>query len=242
MRERYHAFPEYRREMPLGLAAVGLHSGQMSPLHMLRTFETAILPVRCVFCGTRAHDDEGFVCADCLDDLPWQQTPLLPSAPGFERVMAPLAYEFPVDAAIKSFKFRRKLFYGPAFAQLLTRVSHELPDDIDAVLPVPLHWRRKWRRGFNQALEIARPMAKQLGLPVVRNVRRRRATRPQSGLSATQRASNLRAAFAVRGPLHQRHVLVVDDVVTTGSTLQHVAMALLAAGVSKVSGMAVARA
>ena len=50
--------------------------------------------------------------------------------------VAPLAYEFPVDAAIKSFKFRRKLFYGPAFAQLLTRVSHELPDDIDAVLPI----------------------------------------------------------------------------------------------------------
>jgi ComF family protein len=156
-------------------------------------------------------------------------------------VIAPLAYEFPIDAAVKALKFRRRLHYGPAFAQLLCRASRDLPDDIDAVLPVPLHWRRKWWRGFNQALEIAQPLASFLDLPVCGAVRRRRATPPQSGLTARQRANNLRAAFcAVRRPCY-RHVLVVDDVITTGATTSQLAKVLRRAGVAKVSAIAVAR-
>jgi ComF family protein len=214
----------------------------MRPRNLIGAIEDAIAPLRCVFCGTRTRDDEQFVCCGCFTDLPWTRCPVLPDVAGLSRVVAPVAYAFPVDAAIRAFKFRRRLFYGPALAQLLGTVRGELPDDIDAVLPVPLHWRRKWWRGFNQALEIARPVARQLGLPLVYHVMRRRSTPPQSGLTATQRATNLRQAFHLRTPVHARHVLIVDDVITTGETVKQLAQTLLDNGVDKVSAIAVARA
>ena len=214
----------------------------MSPVEILRALDDAIMPVRCVFCGTRTHENEGFVCVGCHADLPWANDPVMPSAPELERVIVPFAYEFPIDAGIKALKFRRKLFYAPAFAQLLCSVRHELPNNIDAVLPVPLHWRRKWWRGFNQALEIAKPVAKRLDLPVIQVARRHRATLPQSGLSAAAREKNLRRAFTAPRRLAYQHVLVIDDVVTTGSTMREVATALLRNGAHRVSGLAVARA
>ena len=213
----------------------------MSPADFLRILDDAITPIRCVFCGTRTRRDEGFICGGCLGDLPWSDQPVLPPGPEFERLIVPLRYEFPIDAAIKAFKFRRKLFYAPAFAQLLCHESHRLPDDVDAVLPVPLHWRRKWWRGFNQAREIARPMAKHLELPVIDAARRRRATPPQSGLTAKERATNLSDAFRVRPGVAGRHVLIIDDVVTTGATISHLARTLRANGIGNVSAMAVAR-
>ena len=218
-----------------------VHRCRMMPGRVVRAIEDALMPLRCVFCGTRTRDEERFICHGCLDDLPWRESPVSFAEPGLECVVVPLAYAFPVDAAIRAFKFRRQLHYGPAFAQLLRRARRELPDDVDAVLPVPLHWRRKWWRGFNQALEISRPLAGHLGLPVIHGVSRRRATPSQSGLSATARASNLRGAFRVRRALPFSHILVVDDVFTTGATASQLARVLRQAGVEKVSLAAVAR-
>ena len=214
----------------------------MTPRKIISAIGGAIAPLRCVFCGTRTRDNEQFVCCGCFADLPWTESPVLSGVPGLTRVLAPVAYAFPVDAAIRAFKFRRRLYYGPAFAQLLGTVLGELPDDVEAVLPVPLHWRRKWWRGFNQALEIAKPVARQLGLPLIHNVARCRSTPPQSGLTATERATNLRQAFRLRSPIDTRHVLIVDDVITTGETVKQLAKTLLNNGVDKVTAVAVARA
>lgn len=153
-----------------------------------------------------------------------------------------LHYSFPVDVAIKALKFNRKLFYAPAFSEVLCQAALMLPDDIDAVLPVPLHWRRKAYRGFNQATEIAKPVAKRLGVALLHGVHRRKATPFQSGLTAKDRAQNLKHAFRVQKTLTCRHVLIVDDVITTGATLGAVAKTLLANGVRRVSALTVARA
>jgi ComF family protein len=155
---------------------------------------------------------------------------------------APLAYEFPVDAAIRMFKFHRKLHYATAFGELLCGAAADLPADIDALLPVPLHWLRHGVRGFNQSAEICRPLQKLSGLQVIRNVRRVRRTPPQSGMRAPQRRRNLAGAFAVRGTVRARHVLLIDDVITTGETCSQLARELLAHGVQKVSVLALARA
>ena len=93
--------------------------------HSLLALTDAVMPHRCAFCGTRTHRGEGFVCIGCHDDLPW-----IRSAPGctaspLECEIAPLAYAFPIDAAIKALKFRRRLFYGPALAQLLESACDE---------------------------------------------------------------------------------------------------------------------
>ncbi len=153
-----------------------------------------------------------------------------------------LRYSFPVDVAIKALKFDRKLFYVPAFAEILSRALCCLPDDIDALLPVPLHWRRKARRGFNQASELAKPIARQRGIAVERGVIRRKATPFQSGLAAQQRTQNLRHAFVATRDCRYKHVLIVDDVITTGATVETLAKTILAAGAHKVSVLAVARA
>lgn len=209
---------------------------------LLRDLDNAIMPLRCVFCGTRTVAPERYICTGCDGDLPRLESAPPDTASPFEFDVAPLEYAFPVDAAIKALKFKRRLFYAPAFAELLCKAADRLPGDIDAVLPVPLHWQRRWFRGFNQAVEIGKPFARHLGVPLVRNVRRKRATAFQSGLSARERARNLKSAFVVRGPLKYRHVLIIDDVITTGTTMRQIARVVKRAGVARVSALAVARA
>jgi ComF family protein len=157
-------------------------------------------------------------------------------------IVAPLLYEFPVDAGLKALKFRRKLHYAPMFARLLQQALGQSHDDLDALLPVPLHWRRLAARGFNQATELGRPLARSMGLPLLGSVTRHRPTAFQTGLSARDRERNLKHAFRVKRAVTARHVLIVDDVVTTGATTRHLATELLQSGAEKVSVAAVARA
>lgn len=208
---------------------------------LLRRLEQLLLPRNCVFCGVQCYRHEPFVCGGCLDDLPWRANLQEQPRPPFVTLAAPFDYAFPVDAALKALKFRRRLDYVPAFAALLAAVQCELPDDIDALLPVPLHWRRHARRGFNQALELCRDLQSQTAWPLLNNVRRDKATRYQSGLEAEARRHNLRGAFSLHGRIAARHVLLVDDVITTGATCEALAAATLAAGARKVSVLAVAR-
>jgi len=232
-------------------------------MHRLVTsIEMALMPRRCVFCGAIAGADERSLCGDCKTDLPWIRNscsfcamplagsvpPGVPCAdcqldrPPFTAAFAPLHYSFPVDAAIKAFKFHRKLHYQPAFSDILIGVLAQLPADIDAVLPVPLHRWRSMRRGFNQAAELARPVQKELRLPLLNNVVRATATPYQSGLDAAERRRNLRSVFCVRGCITASHVLIIDDVITTGETCRQLARVLLDGGVTKVSVLAIARA
>jgi len=226
------------------------------------TLEDALMPRRCVFCGVVSCADERYVCAECYADLPWirdscptcaLELPASVSAgvgcaqcqslpPPFTTTIAPLAYAFPVDAAIKALKFRRKFFFVPGFAEILLAAIGELPSDVDALLPVPLHPWRQLRRGFNQASELAKPIAAATGLPLIHNVRRTVSTPYQSGLDAKARRQNLRSAFQIDRRIDARHVLIVDDVITTGETCRHLAKALLYGGANKVSVLAIARA
>ena len=224
-----------------------------------REFERELMPRSCVFCGAVQHAAR-HLCEGCDRDLvrnsPACRTCALPLAdsepescgacngrrPPFTAVVAPFAYAFPLDAAIRHFKFHRRFFYAPAFAELLIGSVPELPAGIDAVQPVPLHRWRQLVRGFNQARELALPVAKHLRLPVVDRVRRRRHTPYQSGLSALERRRNLEDAFVIHGSLRARHVLLVDDVMTTGTTCRRLAELLKDHGVAEVSVLALARA
>ncbi len=227
---------------------------------LLNLIEREFAPKRCVFCNVPTEAPERFVCAGCDSDMPRLGAacprcalPLssdLPpgvscaecqlAPPPWSLAFAPLEYAFPVDAAIKAMKFRRRLDYLPAFDDELARV--ELPEDIDQVVPVPLHRWRQLRRGFNQAEELARPIARRLGLPLRNVVRRVLRTDSQSGLDAAARRRNLRGAFQLRTASPAWHTLLVDDVITTGETLRGVTRVLLDSGVERVSVLALARA
>jgi ComF family protein len=224
-----------------------------------RRCDEAVMPTSCVFCGI---GPAASICSPCRADLPWVEhgcircaRPLaapLPDGvycgecqrrpPPYSAARAPLRYAFPVDAAIKQLKFRRRLDYVPAFASVLGEAMQELPTGTDALAPVPLHWRRQAARGFNQAEELCKALSRSTGVPMLRNLRRVRPTPYQSGLHAVERRRNLHGAFAVRGAIDQRHVLVVDDVITTGETCARLARVLLDAGAARVSVLAIATA
>lgn len=204
-----------------------------------KSLGNALFPVSCVFCGV-VLDSDIPTCGGCRRDLP-PLAGVQPAIAPLTAVVTPFEYAFPVDAAIKALKFRRKLFYAPAFAHLLLMSFAELPEDIDALLPMPLHWRRQAMRGFNQAAEIARPIQKVTGLPLVKNVIRHRSTPYQSGLSASQRKRNLSNAFRMKGRVDCEHVLIIDDVITTGETCRQLAKVVLDAGAKQVSAIAMAR-
>ena len=220
-----------------------------------------LLPPLCAFCRSPLCDGERGLCTPCGLDLPANEQACprcaapLPADPGaapcarcqsrplpFEFVLAPLCYAFPVDRAIQALKFRGRLEYVSVFAPVMTRALEAAALDIDCVVPVPLHWLRHGHRGFNQADELARPIANTLGLPLSRQVLRRRRTRPQSGLNARHRRANLRGAFIAADTLDAGHVLLVDDVMTTGATVVELARCLALNGVERVSVLVAARA
>lgn len=158
-----------------------------------------------------------------------------------QAVIAPLHYRFPVDAMIKSLKFRRHTWIAPAFAELLEEPLGRSGIEPDAIVPLPLHRWRHARRGFNQASEIAAEVGKRTGIPLRAILRRTRATKAQSDLDAAERRRNVHGAFrARRTPL--REVLLLDDVITTGETIRAAARALRRAGIPTIHAIAVARA
>jgi ComF family protein len=194
-----------------------------------------LLPPRCVLCNSGLTT--GSFCGGCLADLPW-----LEPAPD-ARLRAALQYEYPVDRLVAAAKFQRQLWAARALGELLARAlaRHPPPAAPEHLVPVPLHRGRLRERGYNQALEIARPVAGAQRLALAPQLcQRLRATPQQSGLSAAARRRNLRGAFAVPTPLAGARLAVVDDVITTGSTAAAVVRALVAAGAADVQVWAVA--
>lgn len=219
----------------------------------------AAFPTLCAFCGITCEDRS--ICRQCGDVLPWLRIVCercgqsLPARqpegvlcadcqaklPAFAKARAPCTYDFPLDAALKGLKFKRKLWYVPALAGILLPVLEQEFSECDTLVPVPLHRNRHALRGFNQATELCRPLRRATGLPIFRHVYRRKATPPQAGLTAAERAKNVRNAFISKGRLRNSYPLIIDDVITTGSTCAQLATTLLHAGAEKVGVLTVAR-
>lgn len=165
------------------------------------------------------------------------------SSPAFDRLLALWSYQPPLDAVVRGLKFGRLDYLGRHLALALAQALSGQVSDCDRVVPVPLHWRRRLARGYNQAERIALPLAGRLGIPCVPALSRRRATPPQSLLGRGDRLVNLRKAFEVSRPERVRglHILLVDDVATTGATLAAAAAALKAAGAVAVTALVAGR-
>ncbi len=214
------------------------------------------LPEPCMLCAARLSI-EG-LCAACREDLPRLPVPhcpvcAIPTAtagicgrclkrtPRFDAVTAAFVYTFPVDRLIARLKFGHTLAVSRVLGrEMCTALAHEPRPDF--VLPMPLSRERLRERGFNQAMEIARVLATNLEIPLVSDAcERRRHTLPQMRLPLTQRRANLRNAFRCTPNLKGAHIAVVDDVMTSGATLDELARTLKRAGASRVTGWVVAR-
>ncbi len=133
----------------------------------------------------------------------------------------------------------------PLARPLAACMERAIPIDerFDAVVPVPLHWRKQWDRGFNQAELLARPIAKRRGIPVLHALRRKRATAAQAGLAGAGRSRNVAGAFVLKpdAQLADKKILLIDDVMTTGATAGACASALKRGGARSVSLVTLAR-
>jgi ComF family protein len=155
-------------------------------------------------------------------------------------VTAVFAYRFPVDRLVHGFKYRGNLAVGTMLGQALGAAVSER---VDLIVPMPLAHKRLRERGFNQAQELARSVARVTGIPVAADICRKVIeTQPQAALPWNERAKNVRAAFVCDADLSDKKVAVVDDVMTTGATLNELARNLRRAGALEVSGWVVARA
>ena len=159
-----------------------------------------------------------------------------------ERVIAPFRYAQPLDGHIHALKYRGARRLGRTLALATLEHVRTGARDVDALVPVPLHPLRLRERGFNQAAEIARTLGRALELPVVlARVRRRGAQVAQAGRGAAERLENVAHAFAVERSFAGTRLAIVDDVLTTGATVNALAAALLAAGAVRCDVWAVAR-
>ncbi len=227
------------------------------------------LPPRCLLCGDRHEGDACDLCGQCARDLVRNDSacarcalPLprpaaacgecLRDAPPFDAAFAPFEYAHPLDLLLTRLKFGRSLAAGRVMGELwIAAIRTALADGAitrlpGALLPVPLHADRLRERGYNQALELARPLAAALGLRLAPELlRRERPTAAQTDLGAAARRRSLRGAFSFAPPRDGAapdHVVLVDDVMTTGATVRECARVLKRAGIARVDVWAMARA
>ena len=229
----------------------------MKLARLLRWGSRCLLPPRCLVCAEAGVDGLD-LCRWCRAELPWNDPacprcalPLAAGAdcprclaepPPFARAHAAFRYEFPVDRLLPRFKFHADLAAGALLATLL-QWSLDPGEWPQALLPVPLHRSRLRRRGYDQALELGKALARETRLPLVASrLRRVRRTQAQTELGASARRRNVAGAFALApGPPLPAHVALVDDVLTTAATAEALARALKAAGARRVSAWALAR-
>jgi ComF family protein len=161
---------------------------------------------------------------------------------GYDAAYSYGAYEGKLRELIHLFKYRGIFTLARPLAELTLR-AFPREERFDLVVPMPMHWLRRWRRGFNQSALLSRLIGRQLGIPVVGAVRRQRPTPPQAGLSNSQRRENVSGAFSpARGKrLDGKRVLLVDDVFTTGATASACSRVLKRAGADYVAVLALAR-
>ncbi len=186
----------------------------------------------CLLCGGDSANE--MICRVCIASLPVL-------VHRRERVIAPFEYRFPIDRLVQRFKYAGDLAVGRWLSlELAACVRSERRPDL--LVPVPVTRTRLRARGFNQAVQIARVVSRELRIPAsVRTLERVREATAQAALGRRARRANLRDAFACRTRLDDRHVVLIDDVVTTGATAQAASRALERAGAARVDVWAIAR-
>jgi ComF family protein len=225
--------------------------------HLLKIARVPLLLFKhnCILCAS-STDQEHSLCLNCLDNLPRVPKPCCPKCglkslgetcgnclknnPHYDATHALFSYAYPVDAILQHYKYKNALYLSQTFGQLLSESVVDF--DIDTVIPMPLHPIRLKERGFNQSLEVAKIIAKQFNLELdISSCRRIKNTPPQASLALKDRTKNMKDAFDCTANFNGKHITIIDDVMTTGASLNELAKTLKRAGAAKVSCYVLAR-
>jgi ComF family protein len=243
------------------LQNLGRLSGRVS-----RTVLDAVLPPRCLKCGDILSAAQG-LCPDCWRKLTWLGAPCcaccgqpfpfdageeslcgacLQKRPAYDRARAVFRYDDESRDLIIGLKHADRTESVPALAGWMVRVGSELLQSAELIVPVPLHWTRLATRRFNQAALLAQAIGRNAGLPVLpQALQRRRATRSQGHLGRLARFRNVKGSISVaarhESAVTNRRILLIDDVITTGATVESTAKALISAGARQVDVLALAK-
>lgn len=230
-------------------------------MQLIKHLYNFIFPPTCTLCK-QASKRELELCFACEKNLPFMTfnctrcaEPLPPTSvnnltcgsclknpPPFDQIKSLFLYQEPIDQWIMQLKFHENLTYAHTFGTLMSNYFGNGNYDFNCIIPVPLHRSRLKQRGFNQALEIARPISKALHIPLeFKSCIRIKNTDAQSQLSFDARTSNIKKAFAVNKKFKAKSVLVIDDVMTTGNTLQEFCKTLKQNGVEWITVWVCAR-
>lgn len=224
--------------------------------------QDCLLPPTCILCGNPGFGSLD-LCTSCYNHLPRNNlccyrcaeiftAPIvvpalcgrcLSETPAFDETYAPFIHQEEIRHLVTGLKFGAQFKNARLLGILLAEHLQKTAEKPDCIIPVPLHKARYHQRGFNQALEIARTVSKTLHIPIdFSSCIRHKDTPHQTGLSAKKRRQNLRRAFSVQKSIHFQHVVILDDVMTTGSTAHALATELKRAGVGRVDVWVCARA
>jgi ComF family protein len=224
------------------------------------------LPPLCPSCREPLGDGIG-LCAGCWSKLSFIEPPYcarlgipflydpgpgllsmeaIANPPAYDRARAAVRYDDVARALVVSYKYSDRMDLAPLMGRWMARAGRELLADADALVPVPLHWRRLWARRFNQSAALAGVISAASGVPVLhQTLKRIRATPQQVGLSKAERADNVQGAFRVpaeeKPSVTGRRLVLIDDVLTSGATVDTCARALLRAGAAHVDVLVFAR-
>jgi ComF family protein len=223
--------------------------------HQITRLYSNLLPIPCLLCGS--HNNNHSLCPDCIDNFPKLghcctrcATPLsltstcghcLNHPPEQNLSTSLFAYQNPIDRLIADFKYHDKLYLTELFADLMFEQLKNKPLP-QLLIPIPLHRRRLRQRGYNQALELAKILSRKLNIPIGKNILiRSRDTAPQASLPYDQRKHNMRRAFKLNDAVLPNHIVLIDDVLTTGHTVNAAAKLFRQEGVTTIELWTIAR-
>lgn len=228
----------------------------------LNIIQDSLLPPSCILCGNAGFNSQD-ICQPCFNDLPKNIHYCYRCAKTFatvnpvsqlcgecishscvlDKTEAPFIYQSTIAYLIGRLKFQKQYKNARLLAYLLAKYLTQTTEMPTAIIPVPLHKIRYRERGFNQSLEIAKNLSKRLKIPVdTKSCVRNRHTPHQFNLSAKQRHKNVSNAFSVKQAINAQHIAILDDVMTTGSTVKELAKAIKKSGVNQVDVWVCARA
>jgi len=236
------------------------------PMDMVSTLWQFLFPAGCLLCSASSSQSKNdYLCDSCLADLqnnkhacflcalPMIETQLtmlcadcVKSPPAFDRCFSVFVYAQPLEWMIQQFKFNEKLSYAPLLSSLMLRYLQDNMQQqlkADVIIPMPLHPRRLKERGFNQSLLLLESVATEMGIPIdSSSCQRVRDTPHQTGKTAQQRRKNIKGAFQFDNQKGYKHVIIFDDVITTGSSVGELSKVLKRSGIERVDVWSLARA